>query len=167
VEKWIRSLIETLRQTETMYARLLKLIEDEIQSALAADIVQLNMIGIEKQNLISQLEEADQQRAQVLRHLADALSIPRADLTVSRLTEIVDSADNDQLLELQQRLIAVVAQVRHSNEQCRLLVSHCLRLVHNSLGFFQHWIGTTKVYGAAGDFRNKRPDSGRLLSDSV
>ena len=164
MEKRIISFIEALRQTETMYNRLLELIEDENKAAMVSNVDRLNTIGIEKQNLISQLGRLDQQATRELLNLADALHISSEDLTVSCLAQKVDSPFREQLLHLQQRLRAVVAQVQHANAQYRMLIDHCLRLVHNSLGFFQNWMDTSNVYGAAGDLRNRRPDSGRLLS---
>jgi hypothetical protein len=161
------SLIDTLRQTEIAYARLLGLIEDESRAAIASDMDRLLAAGVEKQNLIGQLGGLDRQRMHALQRMGRELNVPFESLTVSVLAAKVHQPYAEQLRQVQQRLNTVMEQVRHSNEQCRMLISHCLRLVQNSLGFFQHRMDSANSYGAAGDLRNTRPDNGRLLSGCV
>jgi flagellar biosynthesis/type III secretory pathway chaperone len=161
------SLIDILRQTESVYARLLGLMEDESRAVIASDMDRLLAAGVEKQNLIGQLGELDRQRLRALQLIGRELNVPSESLTVSGLAARVHSPYAEQLRQVQQRLNTVMEKVRHSNEQCRMLISHCLRLVQNSLGFFQHRMDSAHSYGAAGDLRNTRSDNGRLLSGCV
>jgi flagellar biosynthesis/type III secretory pathway chaperone len=164
MDRWLESLIEVLQQTEAAYVRLQALIEDESGAALASDIDRVLAVAIEKENCVSRIRGLDQERSRVLKHLSGALNIPVEELTVSRMAALVRSPLAQQLQQIQQRLNTVLAQVRHANDQSGLLIRHCLRLVHHSLGFFHHWMEAPNSYGAAGDLRNPASDNGRLIS---
>jgi Mg2+ and Co2+ transporter CorA len=164
MEHVIASVIEILRQTEATYKRLLALIEMEKSAVLASDIDQLTAAGAEKQVVISQLTGLEQQRQWQLQLLGKALRLPCETLNLSDLSARIDAPYKEQLRDLQQRLNRVVERANHANNECRMLVRHCLRLVQNALGFFQHWMDTANVYGASGDMSGMGRSGGRLVS---
>ncbi|RJQ84825.1 MAG: flagellar protein FlgN [Desulfobacteraceae bacterium] len=165
MDRLLTSFIEILRQTESMYDRLSAVIEIEKEAALDSDINRLTSTGAEKQSLMSQIAGLDRQRTQLLQLLAKALALPPNALTLAGLTERIDPPYKAQLSEIRRRLNKTVDQVRHSNEEFRMLVRHCLQLVQNTLGFFQQRMDTANVYGASGDMRTRKGEGGRLLSD--
>lgn len=167
MDRLIESFIETLRQTGAMYNRLLAAIEREKKAALASDIEQLTAAGTEKQTVLAQLFELDCKRTQHLHRLARALELPVDGVTLSDLAAAVDAPYKRQLDDIHAQMKRVMEQVQRSNEECRMLIRHCLRLVQNALGFFQHWMESASVYGASGDLCKSQRGGGRLLSGCV
>jgi flagellar biosynthesis/type III secretory pathway chaperone len=167
MDRLIEQLIVVLQQTETLYERMLPLIEEEKDSALGPDTVRLTAINAEKQNLITQLAQLEKQRTRLSQGIAEALRLPLEKVNLTVLATTVAAPYDRQLRQLHDRLGGAVEKVRQANEQCRLLIEYCLRMVQSRLGFFQYWMGRVDVYGASGSLSNGHGGGGRLLSGSV
>jgi len=162
----IEQLIRILQQTEGLYTQLLPVIEQEKTAATGSDVRRLTSAGAEKQNIVFQIKSLDQQLVRSMQNMAKVFHIPLRRLNLATLAEVVRPPHDRQLQELNSRLTVLLGKVQTANEECRILIRHCLRLVQNALGFFRHWMGTSDVYGASGNIRNDT-DGGRFLSGSV
>jgi len=166
MDRSIDQLIQLLQQTETLYDQLLQIIDEEKQAAIATETQRLTAAGIEKQAILSRLKPLDQQLTCVIQQIASGLRIPKSDLSLTKLAAYADAPQNNQIRELNKRLQSTITRVHSANEQCRQLIEHCLRLVRNKLGYFQHWTGASDVYGATGNIRGNA-GGGRLLRGVV
>jgi flagellar biosynthesis/type III secretory pathway chaperone len=167
MDRFIEQLIAVLQQTETLYERMLPLIEQEKEAALGPDATRLTGINAEKQSLIAQLAQLEKQRTRLSQGIAEALRLPLEKVNLTALAANVTAPYDRQLRQLHDRLRGVVEKVRQANEQCRVLIEYCLRLVQKRLGFFQYWMGRVDVYGASGSLNNGPGGGGRLLSGTV
>lgn len=167
MDRLIEQLIAVLQQTETLYEQMLPLIDQEQEAALGPDAQRLTAINAEKQSLIAQLAQLEKQRTRLSQEIAEALRLPLESVNLTALAATVAAPYDRQLLQLHVRLGGVVEKVRRANEQCRLLIEYCLRMVQNRLGFFQYWMGRVEVYGASGSFNNGPGGGGRLVSGTV
>ncbi|MBR9982783.1 MAG: flagellar protein FlgN [Desulfatitalea sp.] len=164
MEQWVEQLIVVLDHTHNAYSRLLEVVEQEKQAAIVADLQAIAMAGEAKQVLVAQIERHEQQRTRLLQQLAKGMGLPFGQMHLSTLADRVGGAHRAQLQQLHGDLNILLEKVHTANAECRTLIDHCLRVVQNTLGFFQHWMGATEVYGQSGNMRNEALQGGRLLS---
>jgi flagellar biosynthesis/type III secretory pathway chaperone len=167
MDRFIEQLIAALEQTERLYSRMLEIIEEEKIAATLADTQRLSVAGTEKQDLMAQLGCLDLERTRLLQQLAEVLGVPCGRLDLSTLADHVGQPYRDTLRALNAGLRHVINKVHSANEECCALIRHCLKLVQNTLGFFQHCMGSVDVYGASGNMRDPSLRNGRLLSGEV
>ncbi len=167
MDRLIEPLIAALEQTERIYGQLLDIIEEEKIAATLADTPRLSAAGFEKQDLIAQLGHLDRQRALFLQPIAEALGVPLGRLDLKTLADHLGQPYRATLHSLNADLRTIIDKVHNANEECCALIKHCLRLVRNTLGFFQHCIGSVDVYGATGSMCDPSRRNGRLLSGEV
>lgn len=159
-------LTQVLQKTETLYLQLLHLIDQEKQAAVAADPEQLAEVSSDKQAVICKLKPLDQELNRAIQQVAMALLIPRAELKLSVVAAKAPPPYDRQIEVLNTRLQSLIAQVQTANEECRLLMHHCLRLVRSKLGYFERWMGNSDVYASSGSIRGASV-GGRVLRGVV
>ena len=167
MERQLDQLIEVLEQTKRLYERLLTLIQEEMAAATASNFQQFSCVSAEKESLVFQLKQMEQRRDTVLRQVAVALEIPLNRLNISTLSTRINMPHRRRLTDLASALGKLILRVRDANQECCLMIEHCLGLVKRSLGFFQHWMQMSVVYGQTGNIRSEHRTGGRLVSDTA
>lgn len=163
----IEHLIHVLQQCEELYYRMLSTLELEKKAALATHPSDLTQVNNEKGVLLAHLKVLDRQRAGLLEQIADQWNLSADRLTMSALIEKVAPSHSGQLKAVHDALQKVLLKVQYANNENRLLTTHCLMLVKNTLGFFSRWTSSSAVYGASGCVETNSRGHGRLLSNSV
>lgn len=159
-------LTQVLQKTESLYIQLLDIIDEEKIAAVAADPLQLTEVNARKQEIIQRLKTLDKELNHTIQNVAAALQIPKTNLKLSTVAAKAGPPHDTQIEALNVRLRPLIANVQIANEECRLLIDHCLRLVRSKLGYFQHWMRDTDVYAATGSIRGENV-GGRLLRGVV
>ena len=167
MDRLIESLFLILEQSQELYQRMLMVLDQEIRAALVSDIDQMTLATTEKNDLIIRLKELESERSACLQQIAKTMQLPRTRLTITTLLEHIEPHYGARLKSLNSSLTAVLAKVRRTNNESRLLIQHCLRLVKNSICFFNHWTGLANVYCASGNFNETVRGHGRFLSNCV
>lgn len=150
MEQWVEQLIAVLEQTMAAYGQLPGIIRAEHDAAIRADLEAITASGEKKQALVAHIQKLEQRRAGVMHRLAGMLGLPPDRMRLSVLAEQVEAGRQERLQQLQTELQPLLAAVDNANRECRGMIDHCLRLVKNNLGFFQHWSGAADVYGQSG-----------------
>jgi flagellar biosynthesis/type III secretory pathway chaperone len=167
MDRLVEQLIAALEQTQRLYSRMLEIIEEEKIAATLADTQRLSVAGSEKQDLMAQLGRLDRERTRLLQQIAEALGVPFGRLDLATLADHIGQPYRETLRDLNASLRTIINKVHNANEECCALIKHCLKLVQNTLGFFQHCMGSVDVYGASGNMRDPSLRNGRLLSGEV
>jgi len=167
MDRSIEHFIHVLQQCEELYHRMLSILELEKKAALAPNPSDLAQVNYEKEILLAQLKVLDRQRAALLEQIAGQLDMSADRLTMSALIEKMAPSYRGQLTAVYDALQRIVSKVQYANNESRLLTTHCLALVKNTLGFFSRWTASAAVYGASGHVETNGRGHGRLLSNSV
>jgi flagellar biosynthesis/type III secretory pathway chaperone len=167
MEQQLDQLITMLEQTRGLYERMLTTVHEEMAAATASDFQKFSRASAEKENLVSQLKQLEQRRNRILRQVAESFGISLEQLNISALVARIDTPHRHQLSELASSLEALIARVRDANRECCMIIEHCLGLVKRSLGYFQHWMQLSAVYGQTGSICSDHRSGGRLVSDTV
>jgi flagellar biosynthesis/type III secretory pathway chaperone len=167
MERKLEQLVKVLEQTRDLYERMLALILEEKAAATASDFERFSRVSEEKEGLVAQLKQTEQRRDTLLHTIAAALDIPLQQLNVSTLVKRVDTPCRLRLKTVASELKSSVSRVRIANRECCMIIEHCLGLVTRSMGFFQHWLQMSAVYGQNGNICTGNRSGGRLVSDTV
>ena len=162
----IERLISLLHQTHGLYERLLPILEQEREAALAPDMDRLMGATADKESILTRLQDLERQRTRLVHELTRELGLSNENASLERMAEHLGGPDASRLREVHQSLNCVLADIRRANARSRLVMSHCLSLVQNSLAFLTHWMRPAAVYGATGHL-DARTAGGRLLSGSI
>ena len=162
----IEALIEILDHSEQGYRRLLAVLQEEKQAALSSTPDRLSTIIEEKAILMAELGRTERKRQLLLHGISAAWKIPAEHLRLSMLADKANAAQASKIEQLSVSLRDLVTRTKKANDENRLLVRHCLRIVNSAIGFFKHWVLPTDVYGASGRL-TAHNNSGKLVSGAV
>ena len=162
----VEKLIDVLAKLETQYRQLLSVMITEKQATLSSNAEMMNSVVLRKQELMASLSRLEQQRRGLLQQIAGRFRIPVSDLTIDTIAKLTNNNSSVKIKHLGNTLAKLLPKVQQSNDENRALIQHCLSLVQNTLGFFQHWLAPGSVYGSKGRV-NDGSLSGKLLSGTV
>ena len=162
----IEQLLGVLETSESVYQQLLPVIHAEKQAALSARPDQLVSASEEKEVLLFRLRELDRQRRTMIARIAAARSLPIENIRLSTLADSTDATQASRARRLSASFKELVPKIRKANEENRAVIRHCLDVVQGALGFFQHWVRPTDVYGASGRM-NTHHCGGNLISGAI
>jgi flagellar biosynthesis/type III secretory pathway chaperone len=164
MEQQIEQLVVVLEETKQLYEQMLTLVQDEKAAATASDFDRFSMISAEKETLVARLDRAETRRNTLLQALAETFDIPLQQLNVSTLTARIEMPYRVKLKETASALDRLLSKVRTANRECCMIIEHCRGLVAKSLGFFQHWMQLSAVYGQTGAISAGNRNGGRIVS---
>ena len=162
----IDKLIGILEKSEAIYRQLLPVIQTEKQAALMAKPDQLTSATEKKEELLARLQQLERNRQILINRISTESDIPVKDITLSALSKKTDDVRAVKVKRLSDSLNALVPVIKKANEENRAVIQHCLNIVQGALGFFQHWVMPTDVYGATGRM-SMQQKGGKLISGAV
>ena len=162
----IDKLIGILEKSEAIYRQLLPVIQTEKQAALTAKPDQLTSATEKKEELLVRLQQLERNRQILINRISTESGIPVKDITLSALSKKTDDVRAAKVKRLSDSLNALVPVIKKANEENRAVIQHCLNIVQSALGFFQHWVMPTDVYGASGRM-SMQHKGGKLISGAV
>ncbi|MFQ5828073.1 MAG: flagellar protein FlgN [Candidatus Methylomirabilia bacterium] len=131
-----------LAQEAATYRRLLDTLRDEEAALLAGRSADVAACTSRKETLLLELRVLSESRGVLLSRLAELYDVPTSALTLSRLTDLVDQPEADQLREVRTTLTETLSQMAQASYRVGLLlerslfrIRETLRLVRESLGF--------------------------------
>lgn len=162
----IDALLSILEESEAVYQRMLPVIHREKQAALFAQADQLTSASEEKEELLAQLQQLERQRQIIIHQIAADCHLPVNEIKLSTLADQSDQHRASRMKRLSASLNELVPKIKKANEESRAIIQHCLHIVHGALGFFQHWVMPTDVYGASGQM-SLHQKGGSLISGAI
>lgn len=162
----IGKIIENLEKSEAIYQQLLPVIHREKKAAFGSQPDELALAVENKEELLVQLRQLERQRQIFLNQVSAESNTPMSELKLSLLADRVGEDQAFKMRQLSASLNELVRKIKDANEENRLVIQHCLSIVNNALGFFQHWVNPTDVYGASGKM-SMYNNNGKLISGAV
>ena len=159
-------IIVILEKSRALYQELLKLYDREKRAAMGPDPQLLVALTTEKEELLAQLEQQERQRMKLAERISEFLNVPVKQLNISVLVGYGDYDQSCRLIDLRDSLGGLVKSIQRANAENRVLFQHCLELVRNAMGFFQHWMTPASVYGSSGRVDSGHR-SGKLLCGTI
>ncbi len=162
----IDNLLTILEKSEKVYQQMLPVIQREKQAALSAQSDQLTSASEEKEELLARLQQLERRRQVLIHQIADDRQLPVEKIKLSTLADSSDQHQAVRMRRLSVSLNELVPKIKKANEENRAIIQHCLSIVHGALGFFQHFVIPTDVYGASGQM-SMQSKGGNLISGAI
>jgi len=159
--------ILNLLEAETdIYRSLLGVLNRERDAVVDSRFEELNEASKEKENLLLQIRILEEQRIQITEKLAGMFECPTWDLTLSRLSALVEKEYAVQLDKYRTNMSVLIRDIENLNNQNRELVSHSLDLVNGSISILERLMASERIYHNTGQLQS-RNYSGRVFSGEV
>lgn len=162
----IEQLIAVLERSESIYQQLLPVFQKEKKAALSSDPEQLSSAVAEKEALLAQMRTLERQRQLLINKISTTWGVPVKAIRLSGLADKTQGTQAARLRRLNISLKELVQKIKRANEENRILIQHCLSIVHGAFGFLQHWMMPTDVYGSSGQVSHQH-NNGNLVSGAI
>jgi len=162
----IDSLIENLKEKETLLEKLVLLLDEERDYIVDLDTEGLEVKREGKLQLIAQLEQRKALCKKALEDAAQELKVG-SPVNLSAVLNVAPAASRELLLKSQRKLFELTDLLNRSNRFNRDLLYGSLSTVNRSLEFINRSLGrSVNTYSNAGNFVTGTP-GGRLVSGEI
>ncbi|MGD9366635.1 MAG: flagellar protein FlgN [Desulfobacteraceae bacterium] len=162
----IEQLIAVLERSESICLQLLPVFQKEKKATLSSDPEQLSSAVADKEALLAQMRTLERQRQLLINKISTTWNVPVKEMRLSGLADRTQGTQAARLRRLHISLKELVQNIKRANEENRILIQHCLSIVHGAFGFLQHWMMPTDVYGSSGQVSHQH-SSGNLVSGAI
>jgi flagellar biosynthesis/type III secretory pathway chaperone len=166
MEHLLKKLIGLLAHATDLYQSLLGVVENEKDAVVGLNLKQLNEACKAKDNLLLKLRILEEQRQQVMAHVAEELGCSAQGLTVTQLSHQVDESYGRQLLDRSTELLALIQVLQDATQQNKSLMSHSMHLIQNSYNLLSNLMVANPVYYPSGNM-DTGDQTGRLLRGDI
>ena len=127
----MQELLSVLETEEAAYQELLTLSKEKTSVLVSGKTEELQKITDEEQKIVDNINSIDKKRVEVLNDIGNVLNKNPQELTLSKLTELLDTqpGEQKQLTELHDKLKRTLKSVQTMNEQNKALVEQLLEMV--------------------------------------
>ena len=162
----LEQLLGLLDREAALYQSVLDLIEREKEAAVRSELNALNETVAEKENLMAGLRKIDEQRSGLTARLAEALGYSPKDLTLKKLSQLVDEPFAGRLQKAGTNLQSVLNQVQEANQRSKQLFEHSLDLLHGAFNLLNELLCANAVYYRTGNIHSSHA-TGKCVSSDI
>jgi len=166
MELMLNDLLGLLEGEIGLYASMLLALQTEKKAIVDSNPTELNETSREKENLFLKIRILEEQRISLLEKLAQELGQPSQDLTLSKLSQLVQEPQATQLGECHSTFLSLAQSIQEINQSNKTLLTHSLDLLKGSLSLLSDLLSSNPVYYRTGKME-VGDQSGRLLSGKV
>jgi len=161
----LEKLLKVLTRETQQYRSMLAVIDKEKEAAVRAELMTLNEASVEREMIISALQESDQKRRRLVAELAENLAYPAKDLTLKRLAQLVAEPFAGRLRQASADLRFEVSRVKDANQRTQQIFEHSLELLRGTLNLLNDLHASNTVYYRTGVVRGSHPIGRCVCSD--
>jgi len=166
MELLLNDLLGLLEGEIGLYASMLLALQKEKKAIVDANHDELNETSREKENLFLKIRILEEQRLSVLEKLARNLGQPAQDLTLNKLSQLVQEPQSTQLVDYHSTFLSLAQSIQEINLSNKALLTHSLDLVNGSLSLLSDLLSSSSVYYRTGKME-AGDQSGKLLSGKI
>ena len=166
MELLLNDLLGLLEGEIGLYASMLLALQKEKKAIVDSNHEELSETSREKENLFLKIRILEEQRLSILESLARNLGHPAQDLTLSKLSQLVQEPQSTQLVGCHSTFLSLAQSIQEINLSNKALLTHSLDLVNGSLSLLGDLLSSSPVYYRTGKME-AGDQSGRLLSGKI
>lgn len=130
----VSDLTANLERLERMHKSLLELANKKTEYIKANDMEQLDQLIKSEQSHVAAIETLEHQRQQLVKDYFKVKGIPFTEVpTIAGVIDVVEAEEKKPLIDLRERLVAVLAELKETNDLNQRLVFESLKFVNLSL----------------------------------
>ncbi len=150
----LAQMLDILRRETELYQTMSGVMDKERDAALQSNLIALNEAGIEKENILVALGLLEKQRLDLLSDLADMLGSPSPELSLNRISQIVDEPFAGQLQQARLDLSTIVESVKDANQRNKQIFEHSRELIQGSYNLLSEMVTSNQIYYRTGAIQN-------------
>jgi flagellar biosynthesis/type III secretory pathway chaperone len=147
-------LLSVLNQETVLYRTMLTVIDKEEAAVMRSALNPLNEAGMEKENILKKLRTVEEQRCLLVRKLSEILGYPYRDLTLSKISQLVDEPFAGRLKQVSTDLAVLLDRLRRANRRNHRLITHSLELLRGSFNLLGELMASNTVYYRTGNIQS-------------
>ena len=147
-------LLSVLNQETVLYRTMLTVIDKEEVAVMRSALNPLNEAGMEKENILKKLRTVEEQRCLLVRKLSEILGYPYRDLTLSKISQLVDEPFAGRLKQVSTDLAVLLDRLRRANRRNHRLITHSLELLRGSFNLLGELMASNTVYYRTGNIQS-------------
>lgn len=161
----LEQLLGNLSRETELYQSVLAVIDKEKAAAVQSELIALNEAAGEKEKIMAELGENDEKRRRLVTQLAEDLKCPLQELTLRKLSQMVDEPFAGRLRRASTNLSSVVARVREANQLAKQLFEHSQSLLGSAFNLLNELLSQNTVYHRTGNIRSSCSTGKCVCSD--
>ena len=162
----LNRLFDILEKETGLYELLLIALKNEKKAVVDSRLDKLNEASKEKENLLLKIRILEEQRSTNLMNLAEKLGQSPQDLTLTRLSQLLDEPYSTQMEGFCSKFSALMQSIEEINKNNKALIQHSLELVRGSLTLLNDLVPSSPVYHKTGRIQESSY-SGKVLSGTI
>ena len=162
----LEQLIGLLKQESDLYRSLHGVLDQEIEAATRSDIHALNETGIEKETMLFEIQKKEAQRCQLVAGLAEKLGYAVQDLTLNRISQLVDEPFAGNLRQVSEDFLSVLSRVQSTNQRNKQIFEHSLELLRGSFNRLNELMTPNAVYYRSGNIQRTK-STGKCVCSEI
>ncbi len=157
-------LILNLEELTKQYRLLLDLVRKEKQILIDANVELINESNLQKEVLVSKIQELDALRISFANELAQKLNIPNNEVRLLNISRQLGGADGDKLRSQHAALELIIKRLSELNKENSIYAESALRNVGHALDNIKETLMGQKTYQNKGKYQQSGEKSGHLVS---
>lgn len=166
MESLLTELLGLLEGEIDLYGSLLLALQKEKRAVVDSNLDELIETNREKESLFLKIRILEEHRITVLEKLAEDLGQLAQNLTLTKLSQLVDEPQSTQLTDCHSRFLSLAQSIQEVSLGNKALLNHSLDLVRSSLALLSDLIPSNPVYYKSGRMQT-RDQGGRLVSGKI
>jgi hypothetical protein len=160
------NLLELLDGEASLYRTLLPVLQGEKDAIIELNLGELGKAGKEKDEVLIKIRIIEEKRQLIIKDLAKSLGCSPHELTVTKLSELVEEPYAARFKSLCSDLLPLAKTIRDINGANKALIMHSAELVRNSFAFLNNLITDNAVYYRSGRMQ-QNDQGGKVLCGSI
>jgi flagellar biosynthesis/type III secretory pathway chaperone len=161
----LEQLLGLLSREAALYQSMLAVIDKEKGAAVRSELIALNEAAAEKENIMAELRKSDEKRRRLVTCLAEGLGYPLQELTLIKLSQLVDEPFAGRLQQANRDLVSVVARVQEANQLAKQLFEHSQALLRGAFNLLKGLLSSNTVYYCTGNIHSSYSTGKCVCSD--
>ena len=166
MELLVNELLGLLEGEIDLYGSLLLVLQKEKRAVVDSNLDALIETNREKESLFLKIRILEEQRLTILEKLAENLGQLAQNLTLTKLSQLVEEPQSTQLADCHSRFLSLTQSIHEVNLSNKALLNHSLDLVRSSLALLSDLMPSNPVYYKSGKMQ-AGAQGGRLVSGKI
>ena len=149
-----------------LYDSMLLALQKEKRAVVESNLDELMETNREKESLFLKIRILEEQRLTVIEKLAEDLGQSAQNLTLTKLSQLVEEPQSTQLADCHSRFLSLAQSIQEVNLSNKALLNHSLDLVRSSLTLLSDLMPSNPVYYKSGKMQ-AGDQSGRLVCGKI
>ncbi len=152
----VNELIKVLGQETELYSEILNITKNKTNTIVEGKVAELeNMVKLE-QSLLLKMGKLETLREQLLDKISAQIGVKPSELTLSQLYKHLDEQDVEALKKHQNKMTAIVSEVKNSNDLNSKLIKNSLDYINFSINLLTEMNSVNNSYGFDGNSSNSK-----------